>query len=481
MKLRHKTPSFVSMWMLDVFCCALGCVTLLWLLKTREAGQSFADANLIKTELLGTKNQLLESGNRELELSRALEEKAKTLLRVESERDKKAKNLALVIEQSDELRKRLALLDEELTKEKKNLKLAMEALNRKSVQLSDLEKKSIKISSEILKNTSALTEKNHTIAELTKSSEQNKKQIDELETLVRSKESARLELSKRLLAVTEKLNAIKQSLPDVKRQQDALSLNSKRLTELEAKLNQSQKDLKEANATIIDLQGNKAKLADKLDQLRNQSDNLFAGIALTGKKAIFLVDMSGSMDLIDEKTRDPQKWPTVRDTVLRVMRSLPNLEKYQVILFSNRLIYLSDETGSWLDYHGEKSIEFVNTNLSKIKPSGDTNMYIALEECFKYRAKGLDTIYLFSDGLPNSGPGLSDQTNPSLLKETERSELLGRYIRRMLASTWNKKTIDTEKVRINSIGFFYESPDVGAFLWALSRENNGSFVGMSKP
>ena len=36
---RHQPPSMVSMWMLDVFCCALGCVTLLWLLKTREAGQ----------------------------------------------------------------------------------------------------------------------------------------------------------------------------------------------------------------------------------------------------------------------------------------------------------------------------------------------------------------------------------------------------------------------------------------------------------
>ena len=38
-----------------------------------------------------------------------------------------------------------------------------------------------------------------------------------------------------------------------------------------------------------------------------------------------------------------------------------------------------------------------------------------------------------------------------------------------------------ERVRINSVGFFYESPDVGAFLWALSREHDGSFVGMSKP
>ena len=38
---RHQPPTLVSMWMLDVFCCALGCVTLLWLLKTREAGRDF--------------------------------------------------------------------------------------------------------------------------------------------------------------------------------------------------------------------------------------------------------------------------------------------------------------------------------------------------------------------------------------------------------------------------------------------------------
>ena len=37
------------------------------------------------------------------------------------------------------------------------------------------------------------------------------------------------------------------------------------------------------------------------------------------------------------------------------------------------------------------------------------------------------------------------------------------------------------RVRINAVGFFFESPDVGAFLWALSRENDGSFVGMSRP
>ena len=39
----------------------------------------------------------------------------------------------------------------------------------------------------------------------------------------------------------------------------------------------------------------------------------------------------------------------------------------------------------------------------------------------------------------------------------------------------------SQRVRINAIGFFYESPELGSFLWTLARENDGSFVGMSRP
>ena len=66
-------------------------------------------------------------------------------------------------------------------------------------------------------------------------------------------------------------------------------------------------------------------------------------------------------------------------------------------------------------------------------------------------------------------------------KETERSEILARYIRDLLRRDWNKPITGKSRVRINTVGFFFESPEVGAFLWALSRENDGSFVGMSKP
>jgi hypothetical protein len=96
------------------------------------------------------------------------------------------------------------------------------------------------------------------------------------------------------------------------------------------------------------------------------------------------------------------------------------------------------------------------------------------------RGSGLDTIYLLSDGLPNMGEPLTEAQTANL-KETEKGEILGKHIRKKLKEVWNRPIDGAHRVRINSIGFFYESPDVGAFLWALSRENDGSFVGMSKP
>jgi hypothetical protein len=162
------------------------------------------------------------------------------------------------------------------------------------------------------------------------------------------------------------------------------------------------------------------------------------------------------------------------------MRSLPNLEQYQVILFSSKYSYLMGNEGRWLPYEKERSIEQVRKAMAATKPVGDTNLYAAFDETFRFRGKGLDTIYLFSDGLPTSGPGLT-ASEERTLSEADRSILLARVLRRAIKSNWNTPDSRGQRVRVNSVGFFYESPDVGAFLWALSRDNEGSFVGMSKP
>jgi uncharacterized protein with von Willebrand factor type A (vWA) domain len=210
------------------------------------------------------------------------------------------------------------------------------------------------------------------------------------------------------------------------------------------------------------------------------AENRFAGIELTGKRVVFLVDMSGSMEQVDYDTPAPLKWQGVRETVAKIMASLPELEKFQIVLFAEKTSFVLGNDGRWIDYDPKSSVDRATKALAATKPAGGTNMYSAFEAAFRLRGAGLDTIYLLSDGLPNVGEPLTEQ-QAEKLKETEKAEILGKHIRKKLKELWNRPIDGAARVRINSIGFFYESPDVGAFLWALSRENDGSFVGMSKP
>jgi hypothetical protein len=195
--------------------------------------------------------------------------------------------------------------------------------------------------------------------------------------------------------------------------------------------------------------------------------------------------MSGSMRMVDRTQEAPDKWPSVISTLVKVMRSLPDLEKYQVILFNARASFPLGRDGEWLDFDASTSPDRAKLTLSTIEPTGNTNMYEPLEAAFRLKSKGLDTIYLLSDGIPNEGPGLSgeEQARDRLkqLGDPEKGASLGRHILTTLRLQWNTPAPGGVRVKINSIGFFYESPDLGSFLWALARDNDGSFVGMSKP
>jgi Mg-chelatase subunit ChlD len=250
-----------------------------------------------------------------------------------------------------------------------------------------------------------------------------------------------------------------------------------RVLALEKKVRDREKALEKASSTLSRLEAERKVLARAVGRARADAESRFAGIALTGRRVVFLVDSSGSMEMLDEDTPAPHKWKEVRNTVAKLMRSLPHLEEYQVITFAATTAYPLGGRGRW-HRHGKGSVERVLKGLRGVKPKGGTNMYAALKEAFAYREEGLDTIYLLSDGLPNQGEGLPPGAYK--LSEILRGTLLGKHVRATLKDTWNRPR-GGKRVTINTVGFFYESPDLGAFLWALARENGGSFVGMSTP
>ena len=449
MRTRHKPPSLVSLWMLDVFCCALGCVTLLWLLSTREA-KTQAARNADAVTLLAKTEGDLKARQAELIATKADLDQTRRKLNADLE-DLQAKYLATSAER-DANAEKLVSATADLATAKVDLMRSV----TKATELDDLLARKQKAATAAAVK---LTASETAAADLAK--------------LLREKTRERDDLTASAKKAAEQLNDLDAKLKTAAAAADAATSNL-------AAMRKSGDELATARASIIDLQGQKAKLADKYDKLKAETDSRFAGIALTGRRVVFLVDISGSMKLIDDKTPAPDKWPTVVETLDKVMRSLAELEQFQVILFSSKAGYLLEGT-DWLAFEKEKSISRVHDAMTKTQPKGDTNIFVAFEEAFRYREKGLDTIYLFSDGLPTSGPGLTVAQDKALVREQDRSEVLASHLRRTLNFLWNAENLKQSKVRINSVGFFYESPAVGAFLWSLSRENDGSFVGMSKP
>jgi predicted nucleic acid-binding Zn-ribbon protein len=502
MRVHHKTPTLVSMWMLDVFCCALGCVTLLWLLNTRQAGDQTAAAKSALTDLDRTRSDLVQS---RADLKLALTNLDSTKLRLNSEVQQLTTQLGAVRTEKDDLARKLGVAQDEAKSAQAQLDATKTALNAAETKLDTRAKDLVAVRDKVDAAEDALRKKQKEADVLAKKVTDAAAAADDLAKLIRKKDEERLALEKRVSDMQKSLDDVDARLAAAKKELVAAAATAKTAdtkavadlttakaaaSKADADLNAArgqikdlQKKVSDANTTIIDLQGDKAKLADKVNQAAKDVENRFAGIVMSGRAVVFLVDMSGSMEKTDAQTAAPHKWPVVCETVAKVMRTLPTLERYQVVVFSRQARWLFG-TGEWQPFEGEKSATGVKDALLKVKPEGDTNLHAAFDLAFGLRAKGLDTVYLFSDGLPTSGPGLTpaQETATPPLDETKRGEILSRYLREKLRTTWNRPGAGAaDRVKVHAVGFFYESPDVGAFLWALARENSGSFVGMSKP
>lgn len=492
MRTRHRVPSLFTISMLDVFCCALGCVILLWLWNDRRAKAGAEAADKTRQELESSDRELASATSLVDSLRAELESAKKAVARLTSERDSARKDLAAA---GKVLADRLADLKStqaEAADLADRLARKTKDLQSSAARIADLTKKNQeqdKAAASLAEMLAKRTKEEETLKDL---SEQARKRIADLNMLTREKEAALAAAELRSKDLAERLNDAEGKLRLVRAKADtaasSLSDEAKKLSAAEARIKDLEKFLDNRKSVMIDMQGkldelqsDRKSLSEQMAKFKAAADNRFAGIHLTGRRVVFLVDMSGSMKMVDENTLAPEKWTGLISTIEKIMKSLPDLEKFQIVMFSEGVSFPIGDPSEWNDYNPQSSPALAKQTLLRIEPKGNTNMYSAFEAAFRFRPKGLDTVYLLSDGLPNAGPGLSPLEQTRNLSESEKGDKLGKYIRNMLKQSWNRPTIGQASVKINSIGFFYESPEVGAFLWALSRENDGSFVGMSKP
>jgi hypothetical protein len=535
MRIRHRIPTVFSLYMVDVFCCALGCVLLIWLDQSHTASQKLAEADKREEETqklrddaekrAGSTSDLLTQTEQErdaayLELAalsalldtttKDREELQKQVIVLQTQRrelDEKVKDrngrvvvletqLAAYLTQLNEATGNLEKTEKDKKDIEKRLAVALAQTRDLDGKMKDKTDRVVSLEKELATYLSQLNDAKTTAAlvpDLRKDLKMTKEKLSEETALALALEN---EIAKRLKELTS-LNKTLAELRDTKttlektvdvRDKDLAEARvykskweaaEERVQALEKQMTAKQKELALAELNNATLTKDKKAALEELTRMRGAEEARFAGIQLTGKRVVFLVDMSGSMDLIDDTTEAPTKWLGVRETVQKIMRSLPELEKFQVIIFSEKANFLFGD-GDWIDYDPRTSSDKVFKALAAIKPKGGTNMYTGMETAFKLRAKGLDTMYFLSDGLPNLGEGLTRE-QAAKMTELQVGEVLGKVIRKKLKTDWNRPIDKQPAVRINTIGFFFESPDVGAFLWALAREHDGSFVGMSKP
>ncbi len=560
MRVRHRIPSIFTLSMVDVFCCSLGCVILLWLINLRDAKQHEDDSGARLRELTSQIAALekdraavqSEADDRAAalrDMGQKWKDAARRVVALQADLTAREKDLADARGRSDALSSQLADAGRKLLAAQKETALRVQDLDDAAKKLTDLgaakakletdlagrdkeltllrpykekwaadEEQLASVKKDLLASQGDLARRGQALDDAAKSAAALRAAKAKLETDIadRNNELTALRPYKdRWAADEERLSSLKkdvlaaqndlarrtQDLDDVGKKFVALQLakakvesdlddRAKELALLRPYKDRAaadddqvaslQKDLADARRNVVALQAEKATLQNQAARTRPGAENRFAGLALTGRRVVFLVDMSGSMVYLDDNTPAPQKWVEVHKTVARIMRSLPDLEKYQVVTFSERPHFPLGGDGKWLDYDPRTSADLVFQTLGDVKPDGGTNMYSAMEAAFRYRKDGLDAIYLLSDGLPNLGEGVKPE-EVSGLTELERGARLSAVIRKALKTDWNRELPDRPRVHINTVGFFYESPDVGAFLWALARENEGGFVGMSKP
>src|SRR5262249_53862088 len=112
MPIRHRIPSIFNLSMVDVLCCALGCVILLWLLNLREAKQR-ADAageaeQLLATtraDLADTKRLAAETQSRLLASEQQASTTAQLLNRARGEAEQTAQQAAALRKERDLVRR----------------------------------------------------------------------------------------------------------------------------------------------------------------------------------------------------------------------------------------------------------------------------------------------------------------------------------------------------------------------------------------
>ncbi len=206
-----------------------------------------------------------------------------------------------------------------------------------------------------------------------------------------------------------------------------------------------------------------------------QKSNEFFGIETSTRNTLYLIDISGSMEGIDEGsikdqvmreagnkagsavsnaiggkigsilgkqvTKQATKLGAVKRKLIPAIKGLPDSKKFAVFAYNNDVTKQSVE----LRIASNMSRTSANIFVENLKAGGGTNTSLGLAEALSL--PGVQEIVLMSDGLPNGGPA-------AVLEEIRQ--------------------INTNNVIIHTIAFGEDADH--NFMRTLAQEHNGTFI-----
>lgn len=204
------------------------------------------------------------------------------------------------------------------------------------------------------------------------------------------------------------------------------------------------------------------------------SDDFF-GIETSSRNTLYLIDISGSMEGIDEGsvkdqvvrevgnkagdkvsdiiggkignilgnqvTKEATKLGAVKRKLIPAIKGLPDGKKFLVFAFENNVVKQSAE------FRISSNISRTSSNIfvQNLKAKGGTNTLEGLLQALS--TNDVEEIILMSDGLPSGGPSI-------VLEEVRK--------------------VNTNNIIIHTIAFG-EDADL-SFMSTLAQENNGKFI-----
>ncbi|MDE0959540.1 MAG: VWA domain-containing protein [Planctomycetota bacterium] len=203
----------------------------------------------------------------------------------------------------------------------------------------------------------------------------------------------------------------------------------------------------------------------------------FFGMEVVAKNVVFLLDVSGSMEVVDDLPEEPgdgagrsgtgvggakeQPKPTpkqqearqrirrVQDELIRTIDKLPKDVRFNIITFNHEVHSMSKGLVSASSRRKKEAIQYVRG----VQAAGETWTDHALREAFG--APNLKAIFLLSDGAPRRDNQLLD-TRPIL--------------------QWVREANRFRRIRLNTVGFEQAGKKLRGFMKNLAIQNNGEYI-----